>query len=77
LQWSVEPLAIRRVESSFFADASLFPPGAVQFDCALLMRHIPHEWRGVETLTCCPASVGTRRVESAAESGISRAARVD
>ncbi|MGE5194968.1 MAG: DUF2071 domain-containing protein [Deltaproteobacteria bacterium] len=53
LQWDVRPLSIRRVESSFFADRSLFPPGTVHFDCALLMRHIPHEWHGVETLTCC------------------------
>ncbi len=56
LQWNVEPLAVRRVESSFFSDASLFPPGAVHFDCALLMRHIPHEWHGVERLTCCASA---------------------
>lgn len=52
--WSVEPLAITRVESSFFDDVSHFPTGSVQFDCALLMRQIAHEWHGVETLTCCP-----------------------
>jgi hypothetical protein len=53
LQWEVQPLSISRVESSFFADKALFPPDAVQFDCALLMRHIPHEWHGVDSLTCC------------------------
>jgi hypothetical protein len=53
LRWEVQPLSISRVESSFFDDAARFPPGTVHFDCALLMRHIPHEWHGVEPLTCC------------------------
>jgi hypothetical protein len=53
LQWDVQPLAINRVESSFFADRALFPAGTVHFDCALLMRHIPHEWHGVDSLKCC------------------------
>ncbi len=48
--WNVEPLAIDRVESSFFEDGSLFPAGTVEFDCALLMRNIEHEWRGQPTL---------------------------
>jgi hypothetical protein len=43
-QWKVEPLAVSRVESSFFADPQRFPPGAATFDCALLMRDIDHEW---------------------------------
>jgi hypothetical protein len=42
--WAVEPLAVEQVRSSYFADARLFPPGAVAFDCALLMRDVPHEW---------------------------------
>jgi len=44
--WQVQPLAVDKVESSFFEDAARFPPGAVQFDCALLMRGIDHEWHG-------------------------------
>lgn len=48
--WRVEPLAVRRVESSFFSDPELFPPGSVHFDSALLMRGIPHEWRAHEPL---------------------------
>src|SRR5262249_192253 len=35
--WQVQPLAVDKVESSFFEDRTLFPPGAVVFDCALLM----------------------------------------
>jgi Uncharacterized conserved protein (COG2071) len=44
--WQVRPLAVGRVESSFFEDRALFPPGSVEFDCALLMRGIEHEWHG-------------------------------
>ena len=48
--WNIIPLAVRRAESSFFADPLIFPRGSVEFDCALLMRHIPHEWHGLENL---------------------------
>lgn len=43
-EWRVEPLVVSRVESSYFDDGALFPAGAAEFDCALLMRHITHEW---------------------------------
>jgi hypothetical protein len=42
--WQMEPLAIERVESSFFSNADLFPPGAAVFDSAFLMRNLAHEW---------------------------------
>jgi hypothetical protein len=42
--WRVRPLAVRTVESSFFADRGLFPAGSVAFDCALAMHGIDHEW---------------------------------
>jgi hypothetical protein len=42
--WQVHPLAVDRVESSYFEDRALFPPSSVEFDCALLMRGIEHEW---------------------------------
>jgi hypothetical protein len=51
-RWQVEPLAVRRVVSSFFFNESVFPAGSVEFDCALLMRNIPLEWRGLATLEC-------------------------
>jgi hypothetical protein len=44
--WHVHPLAVEKVESSFFEDRTLFQPGSVEFDCALLMRGIEHEWHG-------------------------------
>jgi hypothetical protein len=48
--WQVMPLAVDRVESSFFEDGERFPPGAAEFDCALLMRGIEHEWHGRKRL---------------------------
>ncbi len=56
--WNVEPLAVDRVESSFFENEALFPAGSTEFDCALLMRDIHHEWHGREDL-CCPAQPGS------------------
>ena len=43
--WSVAPLAMDRVFSSYFADESKFPAGTIAFDCALIMRNIAHEWQ--------------------------------
>jgi hypothetical protein len=48
--WKVEPLAVSKVDSSFFSNPHLFPEGSIQFDCALLMRNIKHEWHGREPL---------------------------
>jgi uncharacterized protein YqjF (DUF2071 family) len=42
--WQVRPLEVEHVESSFFADESVFPAGSVQFDHALLMRDLAHQW---------------------------------
>ncbi|MCI0357692.1 MAG: DUF2071 domain-containing protein [Planctomycetaceae bacterium] len=50
--WHVELLAVRHVASSLFDDSTLFPPGSVEFDSALLMRGIEHEWHGREDLCC-------------------------
>ena len=54
--WRVEPLEIDRIESSYFENESLFPKGSVEFDCALLMRGIRHQWHGREDL-CCPSRI--------------------
>lgn len=39
-QWQVVPLAITRMESSFFGDRTIFPAGTVEFDSALLMQNV-------------------------------------
>ncbi|MDB5256176.1 MAG: hypothetical protein JWM14_871 [Chitinophagaceae bacterium] len=45
--WKVSPLEVLNVQSSFFEDESIFPKGSVQFDNALLMTKIEHEWHSV------------------------------
>ncbi len=57
--WQVEPLEVEEVHSSFFEDVTLFPQGTIEFDCALLMRGIDHEWHAKSDL-CCPAVTTTR-----------------
>jgi hypothetical protein len=42
--WHVRAFAVDSVESSFFADTSRFPAGSAEFDHALIMRDIPHQW---------------------------------
>jgi uncharacterized protein YqjF (DUF2071 family) len=54
--WHVEPLNVSSVRSSLFDDPALFPPGSAEFDCALLMRGIEHEWHGREDLCCQSAA---------------------
>jgi uncharacterized protein DUF2071 len=53
--WHVEPLEVDEVRSSFFEDESFFPKSSIEFDCALLMRGIEHEWHGQSDL-CCAAT---------------------
>jgi hypothetical protein len=45
--WSVKPLAIEELSSTFFEDTTIFPPGTICFDNALLMENIPHEWHSI------------------------------
>ena len=46
--WSVTPLNIEKIVSTYFDDERRFPKGSIDFDCALLMRNIEHEWHGKE-----------------------------
>jgi hypothetical protein len=50
-EWKMEPLAVERVESSFFGNRKLFPEGTAVFDSAFLMRDIPHVWNARGKLT--------------------------
>jgi hypothetical protein len=50
MTWHVKPLRIAKVESSFFENRDVFPPGSVEFDCALLMRDIAHDWLARESV---------------------------
>src|SRR4051812_37093348 len=40
--WTVEPLDVEEVVSSFYDNRLRFPEGSATFDCALLMRGIAH-----------------------------------
>ena len=60
VHWRVEPLEVEEVRSSVFEDESLFPRGSIEFDCALLMRGIEHEWHGRDDLCCAPGDTNGR-----------------
>jgi hypothetical protein len=47
---TLEPLEIEEAFSSYFSDEAKFPKGSVEFDCALLMRNLGHEWHDAEHL---------------------------
>ena len=49
-EWHVEPLAVERVYSSYFSDKTKFPGQSVEFDHALIMRNVAHEWQTVDDL---------------------------
>lgn len=57
-RWCVEPLQLEALKSSFFDDKSRFPSGTAQFDCALLMQSVEHEWLGRPDLQWMPSSRG-------------------
>jgi len=50
MDWRIRALSVAEVHSSFFADRQRFPEGAVEFDHALVMRDILHEWHKAEDL---------------------------
>lgn len=50
--WRVEPLATSVVSSSDFDDPVRFPPGSIEFDHALLMRGVAHQWHGRPAMSC-------------------------
>jgi uncharacterized protein DUF2071 len=66
--WKVEPLAVTSVHSSYFEDPRFFPPGSIEFDCALLMRGIDHEWHGKSDLCCSAVPAGPASAETGADS---------
>lgn len=50
-RWQVSPLQIHRIGSTFYEDRSMFPAGTIEFDHALLMRDISHEWHSESLMT--------------------------
>jgi hypothetical protein len=49
-QWQVEPLEIKSIYSSYFSDNEKFPAGSIDFDHALIMKNVAHEWHSADDL---------------------------
>jgi hypothetical protein len=50
VDWRIRALSVTEVHSSYFADRQRFPLGSIEFDHALVMRDILHEWHKAEDL---------------------------
>ncbi|MEX2286262.1 MAG: DUF2071 domain-containing protein [Planctomycetaceae bacterium] len=48
--WNMTPLEVDTLASSVFEDRTHFPPASIEFDSAILMRGIQHEWRECPSL---------------------------
>ncbi|GAB3846688.1 DUF2071 domain-containing protein [Hymenobacter terrigena] len=49
-QWQVSSLAVGNITSTYFEDATLFPPNSIVFDNALIMKNTAHEWHRISAL---------------------------
>ncbi len=49
-QWCVKPLVVQLKKAAFYSCSSRFPEGSVEFDCGLIMRAVPHQWRQIKEL---------------------------
>ncbi|HEY6231758.1 MAG TPA: hypothetical protein VIW64_10865 [Pyrinomonadaceae bacterium] len=49
-QWQVDALDVSSISSSYFSDEAKFPRGSIEFDHALLMKNVAHEWHSAEDL---------------------------
>ncbi len=45
--WSIEPTEIVSAHSSYYDDPSIFPPGTIELDCALVMRNVDARWEPI------------------------------
>jgi len=52
--WSMTPLKVCRLASSYFADERRFPAGSWELDSAILMRGIAHAWRDLGRMESGP-----------------------
>ncbi len=50
LDWRIRALSVTEVQSSYFANAQRFPAGSIEFDHALVMRDLVHEWHKADDL---------------------------
>ncbi len=50
--WEVSPLEVLNIKSTYFDDKNRFPEGSIQFDHAVLMLNIEHEWQSLKSISC-------------------------
>jgi hypothetical protein len=50
LDWRIRAFAVTEVQSSYFADSQRFSASSIEFDHALVMRDIVHQWNQAEDL---------------------------
>ncbi len=50
--WEISPLEVQNIKSTYFDDKSRFPEGSIQFDHAVLMLNIEHEWQSMKSISC-------------------------
>lgn len=49
-RWEMSTIRIVNMHSVFFQDGKRFAEDRIHFDCALLMRGIPHEWHEIDQM---------------------------
>ena len=50
LEWRLRGLSVSEVRSSYFEDEKKFPKSSIEFDHALVMRDLVHEWHKADDL---------------------------
>lgn len=55
-EWRVRSLNVSAVQSGYFNDTNRFPAGSIEFDHALIMRDIPHEWQQAQDMYSEPTA---------------------
>ena len=50
IDWRIRALSVTDVHSRYFEDQQRFPDGSIEFDHALVMRDIIHEWQKAEDM---------------------------
>lgn len=43
-EWSLQPMKIEMIASSFVDNRRIFPPGSIEIDSAFIMRNVAHTW---------------------------------
>jgi hypothetical protein len=50
LKWEMEPVLVKSVYSAFYEKLKPYSPKGLQFDCALRMKGIPHQWHELKDI---------------------------